>query len=356
MKLRNAKNGAPLVLSIEIQRLWRSALKTVLVLTLGVLVAAFTGTAGLAQSPDLLPSWNDGQAKREIIAFVEAVTTAGSPDFVAVPERIATFDNDGTLWVEQPVYAQGFFAVDRLKELAPLNPGWAKTQPYKAILSDGLKGLAGAGEGGLAKIIGATHSGMTPAAFRGIVEKWLASARHPRFDKPFNDLTYQPMLEVLDYFRANGFKTYIVSGGGVEFIRAYSEKAYGVPPEQVIGSRIKTVFERRDGIAQLFRQGTIDFIDDKNGKPIGIEQQIGRRPIAAFGNSDGDLEMLQWATEAGKRHLGAIVHHTDAEREYAYDRKSAVGHLDLALDAARADGWTVVDMKADWKTIFPPTQ
>lgn len=309
--------------------------------------------AAAAQSPDPLPSWNDGQAKHEIIAFVNAVSTTGSPDFVAVPDRIATFDNDGTLWVEQPMYAQGFFAVDRLKELAPLNPTWSMTKPYSAILSSGLKGLAGVEEAGLAKIIGVTHAGMTPAAFQVIVEEWLARAKHPRFDKPFDELTYQPMLEVLAYFRANGFKTYIVTGGGVDFVRAFSEKAYGIPREQVVGSRIKTVFERRDGRAELFRQGTIDFIDDKDGKPIGIEQQIGRRPIAAFGNSDGDLQMLQWTTEAGKRRLGVIIHHTDAEREYAYDRKSSVGHLDVALDAAKLDSWTVVDMKADWKTIFP---
>jgi phosphoglycolate phosphatase-like HAD superfamily hydrolase len=340
---------ASLTSGLHAIRLIRSAVCAALLATM----LSVLPIAAMAQSPDPLPSWNDGQAKRDIMAFVKAVSTAGSPDFVAEPERIATFDNDGTLWVEQPMYAQGFFAVDRLKELAPLNPTWAMTKPYSTILSSGLKGIASIGEAGLVKIVGVTHSGMTPAAFQAIVDKWIASARHPRFDKPFIDLTYQPMLEVLAYFRANGFKTYIVTGGGADFVRAFSQKAYGIPPEQVIGSRIKIVFERRDGKAELFRQSAVDFIDDKDGKPVGIEQQIGRRPIAAFGNSDGDLQMLQWTTEAGRRALGVIVHHTDAEREYAYDRKSPVGHLDAALDAAKMDGWTIVDMKADWNTIFP---
>ena len=306
-----------------------------------------------AQSGDPLPSWNASKARQEIVAFVDAVTKAGSPDFVPVPERIATFDNDGTLWVEQPAYAQAFFAVDRLKAMAPLNPGWTKQEPYKSILAKGLGGLGGLGETGLANLIGATHSGTTPSAFRGIVAGWLAQARHPRFERPFTELTYQPMLEVLMFLRANGFKTFIVTGGGVEFVRAFAEERYGIPPEQVIGSRIETKFQMRDGQPELFRKPTIDFVNDGPGKPVGIEQQIGRRPIAAFGNSDGDLQMLQWATEAGKRRLGVIVHHTDAQREYAYDTKSSVGRLDKALEAAAINRWTVIDMKTDWKVIFP---
>jgi phosphoserine phosphatase len=309
--------------------------------------------SAIAQAPDPLPSWNDNASKKAIIAFVDAVTRPGSPDFVAIEERIATFDNDGTLWVEQPAYTQAFFIVDRLKALAPLHPEWVNQEPMAAVLKSGVAALGTASEADLVKLVAVTHAGMTPAAFREIVARWLNEVRHPRFQKPFTELTYQPMQEVLSYFRQNGFKTYIVSGGGVEFMRAFAERTYGVPPEQVIGSRAKTIFEMRDGRAQLFRDGAIDFIDDKKGKPIAIEQIIGRRPIAAFGNSDGDLEMLQWTTQSGGRRLGVIVHHTDADREYAYDRQSSVGRLDAGLVAAQMDGWTVVDMKQDWKVIFP---
>ncbi len=319
---------------------------------LGLSLLACGPSIAHAQPSDPLPSWNEGAAKRAIISFIEAVTRVGSPDFVPAPERIATFDNDGTLWTEQPAYAQAFFAVDRMKALAPLHPQWKNEEPYKSVLDKGLAALADAGETGVAKIIAATHDGTTPSAFRTIVAHWLAEARHPRFAKPFTELTYQPMLEVLAYFRANNFKTYIVSGGGLEFMRAFTETVYGVPPEQVIGSRVKTVFQMRSGRAELFREGTIEFVDDRKGKPVAIEQVIGRRPIAAFGNSDGDLEMLQWTTQSGGRRLGVIVHHTDREREYAYDRKSTIGKLDLALDAAGLNGWTLVDMKADWKVIF----
>ena len=309
--------------------------------------------AAHAQSADPLPSWNAGKARQEIIAFVDAVTKEGSPDFVPIPERIATFDNDGTLWVEQPAYAQAFFAVDRLKAMAKDKPAWATQEPYATILAKGLPGLGATGEAGLAKLIGTTHAGTTPSAFRSIVSDWLATTKHPRFQRPFTELTYQPMLEVLAYFRANGFKTFIVSGGGAEFVRAFAEERYGIPPEQVIGSRIRTAFQMRDGRPELIRQSAIDFINDGPGKPVGIEQQTGRRPIAAFGNSDGDLQMLQWTTQSGRRSLGVIIHHTDAEREYAYDAKSSVGRLDKALEAAAIDRWTVVDMKADWKVIFP---
>jgi hypothetical protein len=292
-------------------------------------------------------------AKQAIVDFVGRVTKAGAPDFVAPAERIATFDNDGTLWVEQPMYVQMAFALDRVKALAPLHPEWKDTQPFKAVLERDMKTLAEAGERGLVEVIMVTHAGMTTSEFAKIVTDWLATARDPRFKRPHTELVYQPMLEVLAYLRANGFKTFIVSGGGVEFMRPWTEGVYSVPPEQVIGSSIKTRFEMRDGTPTLFRLPEVNFIDDKTGKPVGINEAIGRRPIAAFGNSDGDLQMLQWATMSGSVRLGVIVHHTDAEREYAYDRHSHFGHLDVALDAAAVNNWTVVDMKKDWKVIFP---
>ena len=309
-------------------------------------------SAAVAQT-DPLPSWNDGAAKHAIVGFVADVTREGSPDFVPTPERIATFDNDGTLWIEQPMYVQFAYALDRVKALAPLHPEWKDQQPFKAVLEGDMAALASNGEHGAVEIIAATHAGMTPDAFEQTVKEWLAAAKHPRFDRRYDELVYQPMLEVLTYLRANGFKTFIASGGGAEFIRAFAEERYGIPPEQIVGSRIVTKYERRDGQPTLFRLPKVDFVDDGPGKPVGINQEIGRRPIAAFGNSDGDLEMLQWTTEAGGRRLGVVVHHTDAEREYAYDRQSKVGHLDKALDAAAMNRWTVVDIKRDWKTVFP---
>jgi hypothetical protein len=302
---------------------------------------------------DPLPSWNDTSAKQAIVDFVDRVTKAGGPDFVAPAERIATFDNDGTLWVEQPMYVQMAFALDRVKALAPLHPEWKDTQPFKAVLEGDMKTLAESGERGLVEVIMVTHAGMTTSEFAKIVTDWLATARDPRFKRPHTELVYQPMLEVLAYLRANGFKTFIVSGGGVEFMRPWAERVYGIPPEQVIGSSIKTKFQITDGSPVLFRLPEVNFIDDKAGKPIGINEAIGRRPIAAFGNSDGDLQMLQWTTLSGGVRLGVIVHHTDAEREYAYDRQSHFGHLDVALDAAAVNKWTVVDMKTDWKVVFP---
>jgi len=306
----------------------------------------------LAQA-EALPSWNDGPTKTSIVNFVARVTTQGGPDFVPAEQRIATFDNDGTLWCEQPMYVQLAFALDRVKAMAPLHPEWKDKQPFKAVLDDDMKTLAESGERGLVELILVTHAGMTTDEFAKIVSDWLATARHPRFKRPYTELVYQPMLELLAYLRANGFKTFIVSGGGIEFMRPWSERVYGVPPEQVVGSSIKTRFEMRDSAPVLFRLPDVNFIDDKAGKPIGINEHIGRRPIAAFGNSDGDLEMLQWTTLSGGVRLGLIVHHTDAEREYAYDRKSPFGHLDKALDAATINKWTVVDMKNDWKRIFP---
>jgi phosphoglycolate phosphatase-like HAD superfamily hydrolase len=311
-----------------------------------------------AQTPtgDPLPSWNDGASKQSIFNFVTAVTRDGSPDFVPVPQRIATFDNDGTLWSEHPMYVQLAFALDRAKAMAPLHPEWKDKQPFKAVLDGDMKALAESGEHGLMELIMVTHAGMTSDEFSKIVTDWLATARHPRFKRPYTELVYQPMLEVLAYLRANGFKTYIVSGGGIEFMRPWSDRVYGVPPEQVVGSSIKTRFETRQGRPDLFRLPEINFIDDKAGKPVGINQFIGRRPIAAFGNSDGDLEMLQWTTMSGGRRFGLIVHHTDAEREYAYDRDTSYGRLDKALDAAAVNKWTVADMKNDWKVIFPPAK
>ena len=318
------------------------------------LTGAFPRISAQAQTADPLPSWNDGRARQAILDFVAAVTREGSPDFVPVPERIATFDNDGTLWVEQPMYVQLAFAFERVKALAPLHPEWRASQPFKAALEGDLSTLGELGERGVVELIMATHAGMATDIFKAAVVEWLGTARHPKFNRRYTDLVYQPMLELLAYLRANGFKTFIVSGGGIEFMRPWTEQVYGIPPEQVVGSSIKTRFQITDGVPLLVRLGEIGFVDDKGGKPVGINEHIGRRPIAAFGNSDGDLEMLQWATlPRGRARLGMIVHHTDAEREYAYDRRSAFGRLDVALDAAAVNNWTVVDMKTDWKQIFP---
>src|SRR4051794_8053319 len=302
---------------------------------------------------DPLPSWNDTSTKQAIVDFVRRVTTSGSSQYVPPAARIATFDNDGTLWVEQPMYVQLVFALERVKALAPLHPEWRYTEPFQSVLEGDMKALAEFSERSLLDLIMQTHAGMTTDEFSKIVMDWLGSARDPRFRRPYTDLVYQPMLELLSYLRANGFKTFIVSGGGVEFMRPWTDKVYGVPPDQVVGSSIKTKFEMRDGIPTLFRLPELNFIDDKAGKPVGINEAIGRRPIAAFGNSDGDLEMLQWTTISDGLRFGAIVHHTDAVREYAYDRQSHFGRLDLALDAAATNGWTVIDMKKDWKVIFP---
>ncbi|MCZ6864094.1 MAG: HAD family hydrolase, partial [Candidatus Dadabacteria bacterium] len=291
--------------------------------------------------------------KQSIISFVEQVSDPNSKSFVKPEERIATFDNDGTLWAEQPLYVQLAFAMDRVKELAPAHPEWKIQQPFKSVLENDYKTLAASGHEGLLELMMATHAGMTTAEFEEIVKEWLKTAKHPRFNRPYTELVYQPMLELLSYLRANGFKTYIVSGGGIEFMRPWTEQVYGIPPEQIVGSSIKTKFEMRDGKPILVRIAEVDFIDDKEGKPVGINSHIGRRPVAAFGNSDGDLQMLQW-TQAGEGpSFMLLVHHTDAKREWAYDRKSKIGHLDKALDQAQKDGWTVVDMKKDWRTIFP---
>src|SRR5262245_3728334 len=312
------------------------------------------GASAQQSISDPLPSWNDGQVKRSITDFVSRVTTQGSPDFVTPELRIATFDNDGTLWCEQPVYFQFAFAMDRLKELASKHPEWKKQQPFKAVLENDPKALAEAGKKGLLQIIEVTHSGMTVEEFTKTVLDWTATARHPRFKRPYTQLIYQPMLELLTYLRANGFQTFIVSGGGIEFMRPWTEKIYGIPPQQVVGSSGVTKFEiKPDGSASLIKVPKIEFIDDGPGKPVGINRFIGRYPIFAFGNSDGDLQMLQWtAAHPGLRFMG-IVHHTDAEREYAYDRNSHIGKLDKAWDEGVKRGWTIVDMKRDWNRIFP---
>jgi hypothetical protein len=304
-------------------------------------------------TPAVLPSWNDTAAKTAIIDFVARVTKPGSPDYVPPPERIAVFDNDGTLWLEQPAYVQLVFTLQRIHALAPQHPEWKTEEPFRSVLAGDMKGVAATGETGAAKLLAATHTGMSTGDFRATVHDWMAKAVDPRFKRPYTTLVYQPMLEVLQYMRSNGFKTYIVSGGGVEFIRDYSERVYGVPPEQVIGSTAKYKYSVLDGQPTLTRLPQIDNIDDGPGKPVSIEHFIGRRPIAAFGNSDGDLQMLEWTTAGSGSRLGVIIHHTDAQREYAYDRASKMGKLDKALDEAPSKGWVVVDMKEDWKTVFP---
>jgi hypothetical protein len=316
------------------------------------------GDFGTAQkllwsSADPLPSWNDGPAKKAIIEFVAKVTKESGKDFVPVAERMATFDNDGTLWCEYPIPVQLAFALDRVKTLAPKHPEWKEKQPFKAVLDDDMKAVFASGERGLLELMTASHAGMTTEEFEIIVKDWIATARHPRFKKPYTECAYQPMLELLAHLRANGFKTYVVSGGGIEFMRPWVEKVYGIPPEQVVGSSIKVKYELRDGKPVLVRLPEIDFIDDKAGKPVGIHKFIGRRPVMTFGNSDGDFEMLEWTTAGKGPRFGLIVHHSDAEREYAYDRKSPLARLDKGLDEAPKRGWIVVDMKSDWKTVFP---
>jgi len=319
-----------------------------------VLFCAVTFTTTVSRAADPLPSWNDGAAKKSIVAFVKNVTKEGSADFVPVAERIATFDNDGCLWAEQPMYFQAFFIFDRIKALAPQHPEWKTKEPFASVLKGDVKAALAGGERALMETVMATHAGMTTEEFEKIVKDWIATAKHPTTKRPFTEMVYQPMLELLTYLRANNFKTFIVSGGGIEFMRPWTERVYGIPPEQVVGSSIKTKFELRDGKPVLMRLPELNFIDDKEGKPVGINQHIGRRPIAAFGNSDGDLQMLQY-TAAGKGPRFCLyVHHTDAAREWAYDRTSHIGKLDKGLDEARAKGWTVVSMKDDWKTIFAP--
>jgi phosphoglycolate phosphatase-like HAD superfamily hydrolase len=316
-----------------------------------VAISAFCSS--VANAADPLASWNDGPAKKSILEFVAAVTDENGKDYVIPAERIATFDNDGTLWVEYPMYTQALFAFDRVKALAPQHPEWKTTQPFKGVLEGDMKAVGASGMKGLMQIIMATHSGMTAAEFEQEASSWLATTKQSKFDRRYTELVYQPQLELLDYLRANGFKTFIVSGGGMAFMRPISKKTYGIPPEQVVGSSVVAEFQIKDGKPALVRTPKIDFINDKAGKPVGIYEHIGRRPILAFGNSDSDMQMIEFTVAGEGRRLGLFVHHTDAVREYGYDRKSHVGTLDKALDQAGANGWIIVSMKDDWNTIFP---
>ena len=321
-------------------------------------LAAMLGLLGpgliAAQAADPLPSWTDGKTKQSIVTFVQQVTTPGSPQFVAPEARIATFDNDGTLWSEQPAYFQLLFALDRVRQLAPEHPEWKTQEPFASLLKGDMKTALAGGEKSLLDIVMATHAGMTTTEFEAIVRDWIATARHPQTKRLYTEMVYQPMLELLAYLRANGFRTFIVSGGGIEFMRPWTESVYGIPPDQVVGSSIKTQFKMTPEGPVLVRLPQVNFVDDKEGKPVGINEHIGLRPIAAFGNSDGDLQMLQWTTSGDGPRFALLVHHTDGTREWAYDRQSHVGTLDKALDEAVARGWTVVDMKSDWKTVYPP--
>jgi hypothetical protein len=318
-----------------------------------LITCGFMVAATLARAQDSLPSWNDGPAKKGIVEFVTKIRKQGGPDFVPAAERIATFDNDGTLWAEQPMYFQLLFALDRVKALAPKHPEWKDKEPFASLLKGDVKGALAGGERAILEIVMGTHAGMTTAEFEQVVKDWLATAKHPRFKRPYTECVYKPMLELLVYLRANGFKTFIVSGGGIEFMRPWTEKIYGIPPEQVVGSSIKTKYEMRDGKPVLVRLPEINFIDDKTGKPIGINSHIGRRPFAAFGNSDGDRQMLEWSQAGGGARLMMLVHHDDAEREWAYGAKSTIGTFSDALMAeAKKNSWTVISMKADWNRIF----
>ena len=325
----------------------------------GIIKALFFAVAqtvlytAIVHAADPLPSWNDGPTKKAIVEFVSKVTQEGGPDFVPPAERIATFDNDGTLWAEQPMYFQLLFALDRVKALAPQHPEWKQKEPFASLLKGDVKGALAGGEPTVFKIVMATHAGMTTEEFQKLVSEWTTTAKHPKTKRPYTEMVYQPMVEVLAYLRANGFKTFIVSGGGVEFMRPWVEKAYGIPPEQVVGSSGKLRFDLRDGKPTLMKLPELNFFDDKAGKPVAIQTYIGRRPIAAFGNSDGDLQMLQWTCGGSGARLCVFVHHTDAAREWAYDRKSHIGKLDKGLDEAKVKGWTVVDMVQDWNEVFP---
>jgi phosphoglycolate phosphatase-like HAD superfamily hydrolase len=319
----------------------------------GGFAVGLLGSTGVLAQADPLPSWNDTAPKRAILDFVQRTTMSGSADFVPAPERIAVFDNDGTLWTEQPIYVQVAFAIDRVKMQAAQHPEWKDREPFKSVLAGDMAGLAATGEKGILEIMAATHAGLTTEVFNRHVEEWIATARHPKLNRLYTDLVYQPMLEFLAFLRANQFKTFIVSGGGIDFMRPWTERIYGIPPEQVVGSSGVVKFELKDGKPVLIKEAKVEFIDDGPGKPVGINRFIGRRPVLAFGNSDGDQQMLEYTAGGDGLRLMGLIHHTDAVREFAYDRHSIIGRLDKALDEALQRKWTVVDMKADWKIIYP---
>jgi len=305
---------------------------------------------------DPMPSWNDGPVKQSILSFVGDVTEASGGDFIPVEDRIAVFDNDGTLWSEKPTYFQLLFILDRIRALAPEHPEWQSQQPFQAVLENDLAALKAAGEHGLLELAGVAQAGMTTVEFEAMVSSWISAARHPVSGRPYTEMVFQPMLELLDFLRANGFSVYIVSGGGIDFMRPWADDVYGIPLQNVFGSSQELRYERRDDGPVLVREAKLHFIDDKAGKPIGIQRFIGRRPVIAAGNSDGDFEMLDWTTSGSGPRLGLIVHHTDAQREWAYDRESSEGRLDRALDAAPTHGWMIVDMARDWRVVYPPAK
>jgi hypothetical protein len=324
-------------------------------LPLRALLACFLGSIlSTAAIADPLPAWREGPTKAALIRFVEQTTREGSPDFVPLADRIAVFDNDGTLWCEQPIYFQGYYAFERVRELAPQHPEWATTEPFASVLKGDYAAVLKSGEQGIFNLLATTHAGLTIEEFTASVRTWIATARHPTTGRLLTEMAYQPMLEALAYLRAHGYRTYIVSGGGIEFIRAWAETVYGIPPEQVIGSIGGLQFELREGKGVLLKTPKVEFVNDHDGKAVGIQRHIGRRPIIAFGNADGDLEMLQLTTTGSGARLGLVIHHTDAEREWAYDRTSSIGRLNKVLDEAALRGWTVVSMKDDWQTIFAP--
>ncbi len=327
-------------------------MKTAYLILLSFLVQTVCSFSSAVAEP--LPSWNSNKTKRTLVEFVESTTTPGSKKFLEPSDRIAVFDNDGTLWAEQPVYFQALFIFDRIKQLAPKHPEWKTEEPFASVLRDDYKSALAGGKESLLKMTMATHAGLTTEDFHGIVKQWIDSAKHPKTSRPYTEMIYKPMLELLEYLRDNGFKTFIVSGGGIEFMRPWVEKVYGIPPEQVIGSSIETKYEVKNGTPSLVRLAELNFIDDKAGKPVGINQHIGRRPVLAFGNSDGDFEMLEWTTAGKGPRLGVLIHHTDSKREWAYDRKSHIGKLERGLDEAKTRNWLIVDMKRDWEEVFLP--
>lgn len=333
------------------QTTWRD--RSVAWLSAALLLGLMASVTSHADT-NVLPSWNSGPARTAIVEFVESVNDEQSPSYLPPSERVAVFDNDGTLWAEQPMYFQLIFALERIRELAPANPQWKTQEPFASVLKGDTAAALAGGEAAILQMVMATHADMTTQEFEQEVSRFMETARHPTTGRKYTEMVYQPMLELLDYLRSEGFTTYIVSGGGIEFMRPWVESVYGIPPEQVVGSSIVTKYEVRDGVPMLVRLPEMNFIDDKAGKPVGINQHIGRRPVIAVGNSDGDFEMLEWSTAGDGPRLGILIHHTDAEREWAYDRESHIGKLVRGLDEAKARDWTVVDMKEDWKVIFPP--